>query len=70
MLGDSVAVSGSSKQGAEDQQVERSLQQLNAGSYITTHCVDILLCVLQSVYSKLRSPNGGRCAGSNQVVDE
>ena len=42
VLGNRVPVSGPGKQGAKDEQVERALQQLKAGGYITTHCVDIL----------------------------
>ena len=43
VLGDRVAVSGTRKQSAEDEQVERALQELNSGSFVTTHCVDVLL---------------------------
>ena len=42
VLGDRLAVGGSGKQGAEDEQVERALQEPDTGRGITTHCVDIL----------------------------
>jgi len=44
VLGNRVAVSGPGKQGAEDEQVDRALQQLNLVGCVTTHCVDILRC--------------------------
>ena len=44
MPGDGVAVCGSSEQGAEDKEIERSLQQLYLRRCIRPrHCVDILL---------------------------
>src|SRR3989442_2863485 len=44
VLGDRLAVSGPGKQRAEDEQVERALQQLNTGRCIVAHCVDTLRC--------------------------
>ena len=43
VFGDRVAVGGSGKQGAEDQEIERASQQLNTGRRLASHCVDILL---------------------------
>jgi len=43
VLGDSVAVRGSRKQRAEDEEVERALQQLYTGWRLAMHCVGILL---------------------------
>ena len=45
MLGDRVPMSRSSQQSAEDEQVERSLQQPNSRTFIMTHSVDILRSV-------------------------
>src|SRR5262249_7033719 len=42
VLGNRMAVSRSFKQGVEDEQVERALQQLNAGRSAAIHYVDIL----------------------------
>jgi hypothetical protein len=42
VLGNRVAVSGPGEECAEDEQVERALEQLDAGRCIATHCVDIL----------------------------
>src|SRR4029077_19644586 len=41
--GDSVAVRGSRKQRAEDEEVERALQQFYTGWRLAMHCVGILL---------------------------
>ena len=46
VFGDRVAVTGACEQGAEDQQVERALQQPDPGRGFTTHCVDILQHIL------------------------
>ena len=43
MFRDGVAVRRSRKQGSENQQFKRSLQQINTGRHIRAHCVDTLL---------------------------
>ncbi len=42
MLGDRVAMSGSGQQSANDEQVERALQEPNPGWHVTTYHVEIL----------------------------
>lgn len=46
VFGDSVAVRGSRKQRAEDEEVERALQQLYTGWRLAMHCVGILLQIV------------------------
>jgi hypothetical protein len=43
VFGDSVAVSRPSKKSAEDEEIERALQQLYTGRRLSMHCVGILL---------------------------
>ena len=46
VFGDGVAVSGTGQQRAEDEEVERALQQLYTGSRLPAHCVVILLFIV------------------------
>ena len=46
VLGDGVAVGRSGEQRAQDQEVERALQELHAGRRLAAHCVGILLYIV------------------------
>jgi hypothetical protein len=46
MFGDGVAMGGSCKQRAQDEEVERALQQLYTGRQLSMHCVGILLKIV------------------------
>ena len=46
MFGDGVAVCGSCQQGAEDEDVERALQEFYTGGRLLAHSVVILLYVV------------------------
>src|SRR5260370_33698979 len=50
VFGDGVAVCGSGKQRAEDEEVECSLQELHTRRRFVGHYVVILLLILESVY--------------------
>ena len=43
MFGDGVAMGGPSQQCAEDENVERALQEFHARGRFVAHCIDILL---------------------------
>ena len=46
MFGNGMAMSGSWKQGAEDEEVERALQEFYTGRRLSKHCVGILLNIV------------------------
>src|SRR5262249_17560866 len=75
VLGNRMAVSWPGKQGAKDEEVERALQQPNAGRGITRHCVDILqfLCRVSGRKSRRAGREswwGGGSGWLSQGVEE